>query len=276
MTGHKQVEKSLKRPDSFQDHVLKGIQFLTANKNRLMMFASPVIAVAIVGYGISSWMNHKTELRRAELAKILSIQTEEQNNVGKRREEIQKEVDAIRATQKVDSKGKKADLSAEQLLKVTELEKKMTDLKPDTTKSTEAFKKFYDANKDKAEGWMAGLAWAGRQLQDNKNAEARPIVEAIAKASTSNKFYQLSARFMLIGILEEVGEYDAAIKECDTLAAIATDDAKPAVLLAKGRLQYFKKSLPEARTVLNELIEKHGSSPEATKARGIMAMMGPA
>lgn len=276
MTGHKQVEQSLKKPDSFQDQILKGIQFLTANKKRLLMFASPVIAVAIIGYGVTSWMNHKTASRRAELAKILAIQTEEQNDVGKRREDIQKEIDAIRATQKKDPKGKKLELSADELAKVTELEKKMADLKPDTAKSTEAYKKFYDANKDKAEGWMAGLAWAGRQLQDNKVTEARPVVETIAKASTSNKFYQLSARFMLIGILEEVEEYDAAIKECDTLASIATDDAKPAVLLAKGRLQYFKKSLPEARTVLNELIEKHGSSPEATKARGIIAMMGPA
>jgi hypothetical protein len=80
---------------------------------------------------------------------------------------------------------------------------------------------------------------------------------------------------MLIGILEDAAEYDAGIKECDTLSTIATDESKPAVLLAKGRLQYFKKAMPEARTVLNELIEKHGSTPEATKARGMIAMMGP-
>jgi predicted negative regulator of RcsB-dependent stress response len=275
MTGHKQVEQSLKRPDSFQDHVLKGIQFLTSNKKRLLMFTSPIIAVGMIGYGISSWMNHQTVARRAELAKILAIQTEEQNDVSKRREQIQKDIDAIRNNKNPDPKTKKPELSADQLAKVTDLEKKMTELKPDNSKSTDAYKKFYDSNKDKAEGWMAGLAWAARQLQDNKISEARPVVEAIAKSSASNNFYQLSARFMLIGILEEVEEYDAGIKECDTLATIATDDSKPAVLLAKGRLQYFKKSLPEAKTVLNELIEKHGSSPEATKARGIIAMMGP-
>ena len=276
MTGHKQIEQSLKKPDSFQDQILNGIDFLVKNKSRVMLFTSPVILIALIGFGISSYINHKTEARRAELAKILAIQTDEQNAVGKRREEIQKEIDGIRAEKKTDAKGKKADLPAEKLAKVTELEKKMADLKPDNTQSTEAFKKFYESNKDKPEGWMAGLSWSARQLQDNKIADARPVVEAIAKASTSNKFYQLSSRFMLIGILEEVGEFDAGIKECETLASIATDDAKPAVLLAKGRLQYFKKSLTEARTVLNELIEKHGSSPEATKARGMIAMMGPA
>lgn len=81
---------------------------------------------------------------------------------------------------------------------------------------------------------------------------------------------------MLIGILEDTGEFDAALKECDILLGLATDDAKPAVLLTKGRLQYFKKSFPEARTALNEIIEKHASSPEATKARSLMTAMGPA
>jgi predicted negative regulator of RcsB-dependent stress response len=275
MTGQKQVEHSLKKPDSFQDHVMKGIQSLVNNKTRLFMFLAPVIVVALAFYAVQSWTNHKTEARRAELAKILAIQTDEQSDVGKRREEIQKEIDAIRADRKTDAKGKKAELSADQLAKVTELEKKISSLKPDNSKSLEAFKKFYDSNKDKPEGWMAGLAWAAGQLQNDKTADARPIVESISKASGSNKFYQLTSRFMLIGILEDAAEYDAGIKECDTLSTIATDESKPAVLLAKGRLQYFKKAMPEARTVLNELIEKHGSTPEATKARGMIAMMGP-
>lgn len=275
MTGHKQVEHSLKKPDSFQDQILKGIQILSNNKTRLMMFLAPVLVLGLAGYGYSAWMAQKAESRRAELAKILAIQTDEQSDVGKRREEIQKEIDTIRADKKPDAKGKKAELSAEQLAKVTELEKKMNNLKPDNTKSLEAFKKFYDSNKDKPEGWMAGLAWAAGQLQNDKSSEARPVVEAVAKASSSNKFYQLTSRFMLIGILEDAAEYDAGIKECETLASLATDESKPAVLLAKGRLQYFKKSIPEAKTVLNELIEKHGSTPEATKARGMIAMMGP-
>ena len=275
MTGHKQVEQSLKKPDSFQDQILKGIQTLVDNKSKLMMFAAPVVAVILGFYAVQSWTTHKTEARRAELAKILAIQTDEQSEVGKRREEIQKEIDSIRADRKADAKGKKADLSAEQLAKVTELEKKMSSLKPDHSKSLEAFKKFYDSNKDKPEGWMAGLAWAAGQLQNEKTSDARPVVESITKASASHKFYQLTSRFMLIGILEDAAEYDAGLKECDNLATIATDESKPAVLLAKGRLQYFKKALPEARTALGELIEKHGSTPEATKARGMIAMMGP-
>ena len=275
MTSHKQHEQSLKRPDSFQDKILKAINFATTNKIQILKLLSPIVAVALIGYGVYSWRSHKASDRRADLAKIFAMATEEQSGVSKRREEIQKQIDAIRAT-KPATEGKKAELSAENLATITALESSMGDLKPDNTKSSDALKNFYDTNKDVAEGWIAGLTWSSRQLQEDKTTEARPIVEAIAKASTSNKFYQLTSRFMLVGILEDSGEFDAAIKECDILAGLATDDAKPAILLAKGRLQYFKKSYAESRTVLSEILDKHASSPEATKARSLMAAMGPA
>jgi predicted negative regulator of RcsB-dependent stress response len=273
MTGHKQLEKSLKRPDSFQDHILKAIQFVTNNRRMVLMMLSPVVAVALIGYSVFSYMNHKSVGRRAELASLFAMQASEQSGLGKQRESMQKEIDALRST-KPAADGKKTEISGESLAKVAFLEKQMADLKPDTSASTAAFKKFYDNNLTNTEGWTAGLLWASSQLQDNKTADARPVIEAIAKSSTSNVLFQRTSRFMLVGIMEDAGEFDAAIKECDVLAGLATDDVKPAVLLTKGRLQYFKKSYTEARAVLNEIVDKYASSPEATKARSLMAAMG--
>ena len=275
MTGHKQLEKTLKRPDDFQGYILSGIQFITANRRTVLLMLSPVIAVAVIGYAVFAWMNHKSAARRADLAGVLAIQAEEQTNLNKTREDLQKQIEELRAV-KPGADGKKTELSAETLTNITNLEKQSADLKPDATKSTAAFKKFYDEHPDSVEGWMAGLTWASSQLRDNKVADARPVIEAIVKGSTSNKFYQMNARFMLIGILEDAGDFDAAIKECDVLVGLATDDAKPAILLTKGRLQYFKKAFPEARASLNEIVDKHGSTPEATRARSLMAAMGPA
>ena len=275
MTGHKQLEKSLKRPDSFQDHILKAIQFVTNNRRMVIMMLSPVVVVALIGYSVFSYMNHKSAGRRTELASLFAMQTTELNSVGKLRESIQKNIDALRST-KPGADGKKVELSGDTLAKVALLEKQMADLKPDTSASTAAFKKFYDNNSTTTEGWAAGLTWASRQLQDNKTADARPVIEAVAKNSTSNVLFQRTSRFMLIGIMEDAGEFDSAIKECDVLAGLATDEAKPAVLLTKGRLQYFKKSYTESRAVLNEIVDKYASSPEATKARSLMAAMGSA
>lgn len=275
MTGQKIKDKALKRPDSFQDHVMNAINFLSANSRRILMMLTPILIVGIVGYAVYVWNQRSTVARRAELSKILAMHNDELTTVNRKRDETQKQIDVIRSS-KPSKDGKKTELSPENLATVTNLEKQIADLKPDHTKSMAEFKKFYESHKKDVEGWMAGLTWAGYQLQNGKPSDSRPTIEQIAKASSANNFYQMNSRFMLIGLLEDAGEFDAALKECDILTKIATDDARASVLLAKGRLNYFKKSFAESRQSLKEILEKHASSPEATKARGLMALLGPA
>lgn len=275
MTGQKIKDKALKRPDSFQDHVMNAINFLTANSRRILMMLTPIIVVGIVGYAAYVWNNRSAVARRAELSKILAMHNDELTAVNRKREETQKQINVIRSS-KPSKDGKKTELSPENLATVTNLEKQIADLKPDHTKSMVEFKKFYESHKKNVEGWMAGLTWAGYQLQNGKSSDSRSTIEEIAKASSANSFYQMNSRFMLIGLLEDAGEFDAALKECDILTKIATDDARASVLLAKGRLNFFKKSFAESRQSLKEILEKHASSPEATKARGLIALMGSA
>jgi len=275
MTGQKTRDQSLKRPDSFQDQVLTAINFVTTNKQRVLMMMAPLLIVASGVYATYLWTQKKAENRRAELAKILTQHSDEESSVAKKREEIQKQIEPLRNT-KTDKDGKKTPTSPENLATITKLEKQIADLKPDHTKSLGEFKRFYDANSDTVEGWMAGLKWASNQLQDSQSGDARKVVEQVAKASASNKFYQMNSRFILIGLMEDAGEFDAALKECEILIKIASDDAMPSVLLTKARIQFFKKSFDEAKTSLKEILDKHSSSPEATKARGLMAIMGAA
>jgi predicted negative regulator of RcsB-dependent stress response len=275
MTGQKTKDQALKRPDSFQDQILTGINFVSSNKQRVLMMMAPLLIVASGVYATFLWTQKKADSRRAELAKILTLHSDEEGSLAKRREEIQKQIEPLRNT-KTDKDGKKTATSPENLATITKLEKQIADLKPDHTKSMAEFKGFYDANPETVEGWMAGLKWASNQLQAAQTAEARKIVEQIAKASSSNKFYQMNSRFILIGLMEDAGEFDAALKECEILAKLASDDAMPSVLLSKARLQYFKKSFDDSRASLKEILEKYASSPEATKARGLMAIMGAA
>ena len=275
MTMNKQFERDLKGPDSLQKNLSNSIDSLASNRKRMLMMLSPLVVVALAGYGVYAWSQHNVKARRAGLAKILAVRGQEDKDLSKRREDMQKQITELRNT-KTEKDGKKAALSPEALTKVTNLEKEMADLKPDYTKSHAEFKKFYDSNLDAAEGWMAGLSWAGKELRDGRSDEARKVVEHVAKSSTSNKFYQMNSRFMLIGLLEEAGDFDGALKECELLSKIATDETQATVLLTKARLLYFKKSFDQAKVSLNELLTKHASTPEATKARGLLALMGPA
>lgn len=277
MTTHKQIEQQLKRPDTFQDTVLKGINYVSNNKARVALMLAPIVAVTAAFYGVYGWQQRQSAHRRADLAKIIAMQTDESNSVGKQTEAIQKEIDALRkAVPAAGADAKKPALSAETLLKIGELEKKLSSTKPDHAGSTQAFRAFYDAHPDKAEGWMAGVSWASSQFEAGKAVETRSVIEQIVKASTTNKFYQIQSRFMLANILEEQGEYDAALKEADILNGLVEDDSKPMVMLLKGQLLYFKKDNAASRTVLSEIIEKHGSTREAQTARSLLAQIGPA
>ncbi|MCX6124596.1 MAG: tetratricopeptide repeat protein [Proteobacteria bacterium] len=289
MTSHKQIEQSLKRPDSFQDTILTALDFVKKNQLKVVLLVAPVVLVAAMGYGFYVYQQGAASSRRAALAKIQAMQTGEQQATGKQREVIQKSIDALRLTPpNIDAStppgqnpaakavDKNVKLTAENLIKISELEKNLADVKPDYSGSAAAFKTFYDSNKKSAEGWMAGVSWASHQLSLGKAADVRPILEDITKESAKNKFYQIQSRLMLANVLEELGDFDQAIKEADVLSGLVEDDAKAMVLLLKGRLFYFKKDHQNARTVLSELLDKHGSTREAQSARALLAEIGPA
>lgn len=276
MSGHKQIEQQLKRPDTFQQTIMKGINYATSNPARVVKMLTPLILIALVGYGIQSWRTRQANHRRAEIAKIFMMQTDENNAVVKQQEATRKEIDALRnpADAKPDATGKKPELTADTLLKISALEKKLTDTKPDHAGSTTAFKKFYDGNKNNAEGWLAGMSWAGYQLEHGKVADVKPVLEEITKVSLDHKFYQIQSRFMLANVLEELGEFDAALKEAEVLTSLVDDEGRPMILLLKGQLLYFKKDAG-ARAVLTEIVDKHGSTKEAQTARSLLSEMGP-
>lgn len=275
MSGHKQLERKLKGPDDFQQNIMKGINYVTNNPARVLKMLIPLVLIALAGYGFQSWKQHQAANRRAEVAKILAMVTEENNSLGKQQEATRKEIDALRNPGDLKPDAKKPALSADALLKISALEKKLADQKPDHSKSSAEFKSFYDKNKNNAEGWLAGMSWAGEQLEHGKTAEAKPVVEEISKASLDHKFYQVQSRYMLANINEELGEFDAGVKEADVLLSMVDDEAKPMILLLKGQLLYFKKDAG-ARAVLGEIIDKHGSTKEAQTARSLLSEMGPA
>jgi predicted negative regulator of RcsB-dependent stress response len=274
MTSHKQIEKSLKRPDTFQETLLNALDFMKNNPKKIALMIAPLILVICGGLGFYLFQKSAAVKRRAELAAISAMQMDEARNVAKKIESIQKEIDALRKSPGSDPK--KPELSAESLLKIGTLEKQLTELKPDHSGSAKAFRDFYDKNKKVTEGWMAGISWASFELENRRIADAKTILEEIVKSSTGHKFYQIQSRLMLANCLGEIGDFDNALKETDVLLGLVEDDAKAMALLLKGELLYFKKDAVNARTVLSELLEKHGSTREAQFARSLLAELGPA
>ncbi|MCX6116990.1 MAG: tetratricopeptide repeat protein, partial [Proteobacteria bacterium] len=281
MSTSKQAEKILKRPDSFQELGMKLVDYLVNNKSKVALMLSPLLLVALIGYGYFYMQKHQSAKRRTELAKITMMQSKEREAVGTRMEEVQKQIDILKATPSTPASSakpgaKEPAIDAATLLKIAQLEKSLKDMKPDHGPSAESFKSFYNSNKSNAEGWMAGISWASYTLSQGKLSDVKPILEEIVGASQAHKFYQLQSRYMLAGINEDLGDFDAALKQAEILTGLADDETKPMMLMLKGQILYFKKDLAGARPILNEIIEKHGSTREAQTARSLLAEIGPA
>ena len=100
---------------------------------------------------------------------------------------------------------------------------------------------------------------------------ALKLVEAVIAKSTASPFHQTAGRLMAMAILEDLKRFDDALKQSATLMGTVNDDLKPRILLGKARIELAKNAKDDAKATLNVIIEKHGTSDEAAKARALMA-----
>jgi hypothetical protein len=280
--------KKIKGPDAFQVRLISMFDWGLKNRNMVGLMLLPLVGVVVAGFGWQWYSGYRMDLRLDSLAVVEDVYTQELFEAGKKREEIQKKIDGLAATatpeapKAADAKaGKPGEVSAPakpvenpQLAvqrKILEIER--DGIKPDHSKSLEQFKKYFEGHKDTAEGWMAGMRAVSILLEQQKEADARPIVESVAKDSITSPIFQIQSRMILIGLNEDAGNFDAALKDAEVLIGLADEELKPKVLLAKGRIQMLKDAKTEAKATLDDLIVKHANTPEAQKARSMLALI---
>jgi len=271
--------------DGFQARLYGFFDWLALNRAYLLMVLGPVALIAFAGLGWQWFSDYRTNDRRHDLGLIDDTFAKEAEASGKQREALQKQIDALQAeidlagaaATKKPAAAKDAPAPVAQdpakLVRKAQLEKERDDRKPDHTGSRDKFAAFFKSHSGTSEGWMAGMRAAGIYLEDRKVSDARPFVETIAKESLRHPWFQVQSRLILIGMHEDAGEFDAALKEVDVLIGLAPEDMKPKVMLAKGRIQLLKDARTDARNTLDDLIAKHGTTPEAQQARSFLALM---
>lgn len=274
--------KSLKQPDQFQVKAMKLVDWLLSN-TKVITGIAVVCAVVVVGAYVVNYASERSRNTRLdELGKVQIVFEGEQKKAQDQREALQKQIDALEsaaAPKATDVPAADAGVKAapkEKDPKVTAqtdaLKKQVEGVKADHTESTAKFQEFYKKFDSSAEGWMAALT-ASRLLVDNGKApEAVPLLTSVLDKSKSNTFYQVQTRLALISVLEDQSEFDKALAEVDSLDKLADKEMKPRILLAKGRIQLLKNQKDAAKATFDSLIEQHGASPEAQKARSIQAL----
>lgn len=276
MSNYKEQKKAMKQPDEFQKKGILFLDWLMKNSSKVVLVLIPV-ALIFIGSSVYNYIQEgRRDARLEELGKVQVVFEAEQRSAFKQREEISKQIDAIEAklNPPAAAGAQPAPVADPKLTAEKEaLEKKMDAIQADHSVSTGQFLEFFKKYEQTPEGWMAGMTAARLLAEQKKVAEARPIIESVISNSKDSSFYQIQGRLSLVGILEELGDFDAALAQVDSLEKIADADLKPKVLLAKGRLQMLKNSKDDAKATFNSLIEAHGATPEAQKARSIQSLL---
>lgn len=260
--------KKLKGPDAFQSAMYDLLAWFKGHKSLVALAFIPILLIVIGTIGWNIFAQQSKGKRLTQLAAIETKYSDEEAAADKQRDALRKQLEAL---PKPPAAKDKADPAKDP--KREELEKQVRAIKADHQGSLVAYREFYGKNQANAEGWMAGMKASSILLDDGKLAEAKDILAPIVQKSVGVKFYQTQGRVVLINVLEDLGEFDAGIKEADTLFSLAEDQIKPAALLVKGRLLLNKNQKEEAKAVLDQIIEKHAAAPEADKARGLKALL---
>ena len=266
----KDFKRSLKGPDVLQRNFLRTSRWIDRNQTSIFIGIGIVVVLFIVGLMGAFYYKQTTNKTMMELAKIDLKQQEALLSWSNYLQDTQKKLIEIQT--KIDDPKTSANDKKELLVQKNLLEKKLKE-EPNTNAFAGEYQKFYEANKTNPSGWIAGLRAANSLIEKNNFKDAKDILTVIVENGRSHDFYNIQVRLMLVGLLEQLNEYDTALNVLAPIEKNSGKEIQPLVLLTKGRLLLYKKDNAKAKVELEKLINAYSEADEAKTARGLIALM---
>ncbi|MBC7532886.1 MAG: hypothetical protein H7318_15035 [Oligoflexus sp.] len=267
MTSDK--SKSLDAPDAFQVQAYSFMDRLAQNPKPALTVGGVVLALLLGGYAFKYFKESKTEKLQGQAAAVDTVYENEMKKYTEQREALEKQRDAIVAKQPAPAAGQPPAETPE----VKVINDQIKVLKPVHSESATKYLEFYKANPKSSEGLAAGIKHAAYIANNGDLDTARTELNAIVSDSKSEKILHSQSLLLLISIETDKADFDAAVKHSDELIASVSKELMPKALLTKGQVLFLKKDFPAAKTVLETLVKDHDTSPEAERARGLLALI---
>jgi len=261
--------KTLDAPDAFQVQAYSVMDRLARNPKPLLAIGGVVLALLVGGYAFKYWNETKDEKLQNQIAEVDSLYDAEMKKYTEQREGLEKQREALVAKQPAAAAG----LPPAETPEIKVLNEQIKTLKPVHAESSAKYLEFYKAHPQSAEGLAAGLKHAAYIANNGDLDAARVQLNTIVADSKDEKIIRSQALSLLISIEIDKSEFDSALKHADELIAGVGSELQPKALLTKGQILFLKKDFPAAKTVLDKLVADHGTSPEAERARGLLALI---
>tara|TARA_B100001094_G_C18023543_1_gene716394 strand:+ start:72 stop:854 length:783 start_codon:yes stop_codon:yes gene_type:complete len=258
--SNKELKNTLKGPDEFQKKALGGLDYLYKNRTLAIILAASVVGVVVIGIGMKVYQTSQTEKIQAKVGLIDAIWNSELEKVSKKRQLLQKELNALGT----DEKNKDA---------IKAVQDKIAAIEPDHSGSIVKYKEFYEEYPDKPEGWAAGMRFVSEQLKLGKLPESAEVLRRVIGSAKGHQLFELHGSLILISVLEDMQEYEEALKITKSLVGRAPSELLPRLLITQGRIEVLSDKKDAALSTLSKLLKEYGDSPEASQAMGLKALL---
>jgi len=276
--------KELRRPDLFQQQMLKLLSWADKNLKLLILAIVPIVLIIAGFYTWNYFGQRAAEKQLDELSKIDLVYNQEEESVSSQRESVQKEMEflmqadvlAKAATTKAEGNSKaKSDPKSEKAKeeKLRDLQEKLKAIKADHSGSLLKFEEYAKNNMGNPAGWRAGLT-AATILVERKEFEKAASMLGPLLDNAKSSVYQVHGRIYLSSILEETGKSDDAVVQLDkALAQKPQSEVAARVLFSKARILNQSGKTEDASKIFDEVVTNYGTTPEAEKARAARSML---
>jgi predicted negative regulator of RcsB-dependent stress response len=222
-------------------------------------------------FAVRFFLNKQEEQRQQALSQIDLAWNDEENAVNKQKQKFEEELGNLtKSMEKVDPNApEKARLDAQ----MKEIEAKVAALEPNDDASYVQYRAFYEKYPNYPEGWVAGLKYCSQLVKKRDFKASEPILEAIQSKSKDKLMLQILAQNMLINVLQELKEYDRALKVTDQMLPSAPANLKAKILLEKGSIQLAIGQKDAASKTFEQVVKDHEGTQEASYARAYKALL---
>ena len=218
----------------------------------------PLLLVLVGLWGWEQWSSYSKDQRLAELGEVDDLYREKVLGYSEKKSELEERIADLKADTQQDA------------LK-SQLQRQLDELaEPDLSAVIEGYEELLHQYPHYAEGWAAGVKAARLKIIDQKLEEAADILARILEAKPHLMFYTHQVRWMYIGLLEDLGQYEKAFRELLELTQVpefSSQDyayafAKPGILWAQVRLGLRVKDQAMVDQALQTLMNEHPRAPE--------------
>lgn len=259
----------LNAPDAFQVQAYSVMDRIARNPKPLYITGALIIALLVGGFAYKYFQESRTEKLQNAVGAVDAVYESEMKAFNEQREALEKQRDTLIAKQPAPAEGQAPVETPE----IAAINLQIKSLRPDHSNSSAKYLEFYKANPKSAQGLAAGLKHAAFIAEKGDLDAARAQLVPIVQDSKKQGVIHVQALLLQISIDEDKGDFDSAIKLSDELIASVGSELMPRALLTKAQAQFLKKDFAATKITLEKLVADHDSSPEAERARGLLALI---